>query len=643
MLKTRATVILLGLFAAVPAAAQVPSITRVPLLADQKRFSIEDVGPDSEFPSIRMQWSASHSAFTAYEAELTYVAARDDQNPDQERVTVEQGELADEAFIASSETGRTYSVYMLPSQIVPAADIPDEDGNGGINNGNINIVIRVGRAGDLSDLNNASDIWSFEYDTKAPGQPEIVETVIGENRVRVSWTRAPEDQIEDVFQYEVVYCPSVTAEIQTMIETASTTVDWSVLPCPEAEWVVSTSGNTVTDLFVEEELVNGQMAAFAVRGVDDFGNIGKLSDFVLQQPAAVTDFYELYREEGGTEDGGYCFVATAAYGSYAHPAVRVFRSFRDSVLHATPFGRALIWAYYQSAPPLAAGLTDRPLLAGLARVLLILMALLVAGLMLAPFAIMGGFAVGYLKRHHAAAAVAVLALGVALPSVAQASRPESALESVGLALEFEAGPYLPAIGNADAANSAFGQLFGTNSGMLFKLGSEVQVYRGFGTVAVGGSIGYQSFSGNGRYEDESVSADVTRLSLLPLSLVGVYRFDYLAEQSWFPLVPYVKAGLAYTLWWSTNGRGDISRIEGAGPDGGDLIARGGKLGVTGTLGVSLLLNALERHAATALYNSTSIRGTYLYAEVESTRVDGFWDEGFDLSDLGWNVGLMLEF
>lgn len=644
MLKIRATAILLGLFWALPAVAQVPTISRIPLIADQLRFSIEDVGADSEFPAIRLQWSATHSAFSAYEAELTYVAARTDENPDQERVLVQAGELADEAFIASSETGFTYSVYMLPSQIVPTTANPHEENGVGVNNGNINIVIRVGRAGDLSDINNASDTWSFEYDTLAPRQPEIIETVVGENRVQVTWTRAEADLLEDVFQYEVVYCASIDAATLQLIETASASVDRTTLPCPEDEWLVSTSGNTVTSLFVEDMLLNGQMAAFAVRGIDDFGNVGELSLYQWEEPAAVTDFYELYRDEGGTEDGGYCFVATAAYGSYAHPVVRVFRGFRDSVLHATPFGRALIWGYYQSAPPLAAGLSDRPWLAGLARVLLVLMALLVAGLVLAPFVVVGGFAVRYLKNHAVSAAlVALIGVGLAVPSAAQAERPKSNLGALGLALEFEAGPYLPAIGNADAGNTAFGQLFGTNSGLRFKLGSELQLYRGFGTAGVGGSIGYQGFSGNGLNEDLTASADSTRLRLLPLTLTGNYRFDYLADHSWFPLVPYVKAGLAYTLWWSTNGRGDISRIEGAGPDGSDLIARGGKFGLTGTLGVSLLLNALEPHAATALYNSTNIRGTYLYAEVEATQADGFSDQGFDLSDLAWNLGLMLEF
>ena len=83
--------------------------------------------------------------------------------------------------------------------------------------------------------------------------------------------------------------------------------------------------------------------------------------------------------------------------------------------------------------------------------------------------------------------------------------------------------------------------------------------------------------------------------------------------------------------------------EGAAPDGGDLVARGGLFRLTDTLGISLLLNTFEPHAAHAPFNSTGIRGTYLFAELQASKVDSFDSEGFDLSDLAWNAGLMLEF
>lgn len=48
-----------------------------------------------------------------------------------------------------------------------------------------------------------------------------------------------------------------------------------------------------------------------------------------------------------------CFVATAVYGSYDHPAVRVLRFFRDETLMCRAPGRALVKLYYRIGPSLA--------------------------------------------------------------------------------------------------------------------------------------------------------------------------------------------------------------------------------------------------------------------------------------------------
>lgn len=652
MVKSRALIVLTGLLVSSPVLAQFqPTVNVQQLRPDLTRFSREDVDPETEV-ALRLRWTANHSTTQAYEAEVTYDAARTPENPDQRRVVYEVVETADTSFIASSQSGRTYEIFVLPSNILPAEAVPARGGEGidGVSTeegSRQNIVVRVGPAGgDYSMANNGTATWQFEYDTLPPAAPTVTSTVPGEDRVQVNWV-APGERSQDVFTYQVVYCPMVTTATVAIDES----VRLSALPCPEDEWRTASSGRTVTSLFISEDLVNGQPAAVAVRAIDAFGNVGPLSDAWIAVPKDVTDFYELYRQQGGLEDGGFCFVATAAYGSYAHPVVQALRAFRDAVLDETPFGRAFVWAYYEAAPPAARALAGRPGLAALARVLLILVTAAVFLACLVPLFVFGIFALRWLrpgKKTAAAGLVAVLGvLGAA--GEARAERPRSSLGDLGLAFEFKGGPFLPAEGNADADNQAFGRVFGTNPGAMFKFGAELQVWKGFGTVSVGGSIGYQRFSGFGRFNDdqgaatEILSEDATRLFLLPTSLVGIYRFDYLAEKTWLPLVPYVKGGLAYTFWWSTNGRGNISRVEGAADDGGDLVARGGKLGLTGAVGMSFLMNALEPRAAASLFNSTNIRGTYLFAELEATKADGFSSEGFDLSDLSWNLGLMLEF
>jgi len=134
------------------------------------------------------------------------------------------------------------------------------------------------------------------------------------------------------------------------------------------------------------------------------------------------------------------------------------------------------------------------------------------------------------------------------------------------------------------------------------------------------------------------SADSTTFSVLPLALQPVYRFELLADRWKVPLVPYVKAGLAYAFWWSKDGSGDISSND-AGEKG-----RGGTWGWQLNTGGMLRLDFLEPGTARAMDRTTGINHTYLFGEYQLSRIDGFGsDKSISLGDSTWFAGLAIEF
>jgi hypothetical protein len=72
--------------------------------------------------------------------------------------------------------------------------------------------------------------------------------------------------------------------------------------------------------------------------------------------------------EAGVGDGGACFIATAAYGSYLDSHVQTLRDFRDRYLVTNTVGSSLVSAYYRLSPPIAEFIDDHPALKPVVRV-----------------------------------------------------------------------------------------------------------------------------------------------------------------------------------------------------------------------------------------------------------------------------------
>ena len=334
-------------------------------------------------------------------------------------------------------------------------------------------------------------------------------------------------------------------------------------------------------------------------------------------------------------------MATAAHGTYAHPVVRVLRTFRDYALSVVPFGRMLTWTYYKHSPKAASAIASNADAAQMVRFGLLPIALMAIFMMIVPVVFFGWFIGRTFNWKFLAVFALVSSVGISSAQAYQGQRPEPS-KKIGMGFEFKIGQYLPAL--ADPSSDSFVPAFETAFGdrdeathFLFQLGGELQFLRSkVGTLAIGATIGYTKWDGIGINSDTGSPSEIENtLHLIPMTLTLNYRFDYLLDNTKIPLAPYVKGGLAYYAFWANREDGSFSRANGN-------VASGGKLGLTGTLGLALALNFIDRTSVGSLYATTGIRTTYVFFEVQSAVVDGFGDDGFDFSDFTWNAGLFLE-
>lgn len=246
------------------------------------------------------------------------------------------------------------------------------------------------------------------------------------------------------------------------------------------------------------------------------------------------------------------------------------------------------------------------------------------------------------KRRRALApivAAALLVLSI-VPQQAAAQPVESAITGE---LEIKFGEYAPAIDEAlGASGTPYATIFGSGGGFYFEIEYDHFLWREFGSLAVGFSFGYSSVEGKGLLSTGEASVDDTSLNMLPLRTSLVYRFDLLEKEYSIPLVPYMKAGLDYYLWWINSAAGIATYRN---PDTDQIDeGRGGTFGWHAGAGVKFLLDVLAPTMSRGLDVTAGINDSYLFAEWLMAEVDDFGsDASFDFSDSTFLFGLAFEF
>lgn len=419
-------------------------------------------------------------------------------------------------------------------------------------------------------------------------------------------------------------------------------------------------------------LQNGVTYKFAVIAYDEFRNPSLLSNVACATPQPVCDFWCRYKSEGG-EGGGYCFVATATFGSPFHPFVKTLRKFRDEILMKSGAGKNFVSFYYFYGSRIAKFIENKPILRIVASVIL-LPIIAFAWLCLAAFHnpvlfmlifLFLIFTFGVLLRNKLKTKkpmkvkltnFMVLILGLTIlfqlvPENAECKDKkfrEAYLDTKTkkwegspqhFAAELKFGPYYPDVDDEFGGGATpFRDVFGSSSAFhgLFEIDYQFLHPPGI-SLAVGGMIGGLRFKGKAlNAETGEPSGEETTLSVITTHLDLVLRVDALLRYTVIPLVPYVKGGLSYYLWWTSSHSG-VSTIDGQ-------EGKGGTYGWNVQTGLMLCLDPLEPSAARTFDNEVGVNHSYIFAEFLLARLDNFGREGaLNLSDMTWMIGLALEF
>ncbi len=501
------------------------------------------------------------------------------------------------------------------------------------------------------DLAKFTDVMGF--DTQAPPLPTNITALGGEGSIEIKWS-IPDSNATDLYAFQA-FCMDASGNAvgagetplysttetvcgipspQDLVATTIDSVEGTAVAAPPASFMnldpaflcgTQPSG-TATSLQING-LENNAEYTIALVAVDFYGNqVGTFFNRTVV-PKPVTDFWEDIHDRGGKIEGGFCSAGGDNTG--ALPGLLL------------PFAMLWAWRRRKRIPRiLVLGFTIAPLFVG-------------------PRAAHADDFTPYWEN----------------PSTSAEGDGTVYEDHVRWRAGIKLGPYTPDIDSQVGKNATtgigpyqamFGNYYTLDNGMLTAHDAHVYqllpmldldrvIWSRSGQFAVGGTIGYMQKSAYAYVDGSSASelfrvrstASTNTFRLIPFALTATYRATQLDDNYGIPLVPYLRGGLAYYVWWLKGPSGAISKVC---TDGSTDLANcstnkayGGSLGLQATLGLSIRAERIDRDAARSMRQS-GIYHAGFYAEVMAAVVNGFGsDTKLSVGDRTWFAGFDFEF
>jgi hypothetical protein len=452
----------------------------------------------------------------------------------------------------------------------------------------------------------------------------------------------------------------------------------------DPKFICATVGSGTATSLTINHLTNGTPYTVVLVASDIHGNfVATYFDHMIT-PHLVTDFWEDLHDKGGQAEGGLCLLAET-YGNDS-PLTQALRGFRDDTLGSSRIGRWLADAYYASLGRLGAVVHGSIALRIVsAAVLAPLVAVALLWHWLGLPLVLALFAVWWLHRNRRLAARRARAwAALRLPSVAAVTLVVFAGLGGGRAyaggyqpywengeiddkakaevpvgdpslIEWRAGlrlgPFVPDVDSQSTSTPGpYAQMFGGYH-MLTMLDVDRILWTGFGQLGVGVSLGYWQKTARpfvmgsdpNAVDRPRESGNKNAFRIIPTELSAIYRLTMLDDNYGIPIVPYVRGGLAYYIWWITAPNGNYARIcDDNGVNCGNK-ALGASLGLQGAIGLSIRAERIDASAAMSMQNS-GIQHAGVYGELSVAKVNGFGsDSKLSVGDTTWFAGVDFEF